>query len=118
MDTNSVAKRRHLFKCSDALKHLALLLALSSPVLAAPPVSLIAKIGEYVIEIFDEPCGEKVVAIMPAEFGPKFRRATVTSGTQVWAACWAAFDQYVYIVDETGDQGSTPADAYKRAVEI
>ena len=97
---------------------IALLLALCFPVLAAQPTSLIAKIGEYVIEIFDEPCGPTVVALMPVEFVPKFRRATVTSPNQVYAACWAEVGEFVYIVDETGDQGTTPAEAYKRAVKV
>ena len=71
------------------------------------------------ITLQQTPCTDaKVIALLNAEFVPQFRQAKVVWDGKPLAACWAidpAAPSFVFLIDETGDNGMIPLKAFKPA---
>jgi hypothetical protein len=69
--------------------------------------------GTVAIRLADSACGHPVLAQLLADYGPSFD-ATVTFQGRKIAACWVMLPGgQVGVLDEDGDSGAVPLDAFK-----
>jgi hypothetical protein len=79
------------------------------------PEAMQAKIRGMTITIFFEPCPEALLMTINPEYQAGFRRATVKERDKTFAACWRMMDGQIVLVDELGNAGGTPPEAYGAA---
>lgn len=88
---------------------LVILLSLSGLSQAA---SMVAKGPNLEVRIFDnKPC-----ILVPED--KEAKGAEVTWQGELLQACWKAIPGGIAIIDETGDQGVVPAEAFKKDLEV
>lgn len=76
--------------------------------------SLVFKTGKNVITILLAPCDTKagVFADMPDTIRSEFQAAKILWDGKEFQACWTGKPGFVFIIDETGDQGDIPMSAF------
>ena len=90
-----------------------LILGMISPALGAP--ELVVRLGENEIRIQGSTCEDKkVLSWVKPEFHGQFKKASVKLSGKGYAACWTMLPSgEVLILDETGDHGTIPQNAFK-----
>lgn len=94
-----------------------LLTVVTSPALAASGPHLIAQEGDVAVRLFLTPCTTKAGVFVNAtpEDVKEFKEATIVFEGKPYDACWREVDSgTVFIIDETGDQGTLPKTIFKK----
>jgi hypothetical protein len=85
--------------------------------LAAGPAmaDYVLKTESGYIRLQDAPCTHaKVLDLLRPQFHSEFRHGYLVFKGKQLAACWIFKDGEVTIIDEEGDGGSVPVDAFKK----
>ncbi len=92
---------------------LAALLLVASVAYAKPVAEI--RVPDGFIQLRSEACETAaIVALLKPDMVQHFRRADITWLGKRYAACWTEQPEYIFVVDETGDNGVIPKYAFKK----